>query len=167
MPLKVLLKSCKHFSYTKFVSQNIENLNQQCRKGFYLKEIQYTTARCAMTKKFTAKCPYGKKSHGEVSLRRSVLTAKCPYSEASARRRVRTAKCPTAKSPGTVQKHTVRRHQQLLEPSHWIRGFSKILMEFTILQHLCKKTRTSSFVKVSNKFAARYSEKQLNLKVTH
>ena len=43
-----------------------------------------------MTKSFTAKCQYGKKFHGEVSLRQSV----------------RTAKCPTAKSPVPV-KYTV------------------------------------------------------------
>ena len=57
-----------------------------------------------MTNRFTAKCPYGKKSDGQVSLRRSVLTAKCPHGELSARRSVRTAKSPTAKSPVTAAK---------------------------------------------------------------
>ena len=33
-------------------------------------------------------------SHGEVSSRRSVRAAKCPYGEVSLRRSVRTAKCP-------------------------------------------------------------------------
>ena len=36
-----------------------------------------------MTNRVTAKCPYGKKSDGEVSLRRNVRTAKCPYGEMS------------------------------------------------------------------------------------
>ena len=36
-----------------------------------------------MNKQFTAKCPYCKKSHGKVSSRLSVLTAKCPYGEIS------------------------------------------------------------------------------------
>ena len=35
---------------------------------------------------FIAKTPYGKKSHGEVPLRWSVLMAKCPYGEMSVRR---------------------------------------------------------------------------------
>ena len=52
-----------------------------------------------MTKQFTAKCPYGKNYHGEVFLRRIVLTAICPYGEVSVRRSVRTAKCLTAKYP--------------------------------------------------------------------
>ena len=47
--------------------------------------------------KFTAKIPYGKKSHGEVSLRQCVLTAKCRYGEASSRRNVLTEKCPYGK----------------------------------------------------------------------
>ena len=34
-----------------------------------------------------------------MSLRRSVLTAKCPHGEMSLRRSVRTANCPTAKCP--------------------------------------------------------------------
>ena len=42
----------------------------------------------------TVKCPYDEKSHGEVALRRGVLTAKCPYGEVSVRRTIRTAKCP-------------------------------------------------------------------------
>ena len=52
-----------------------------------------------MTKQFTAKCPNGKKSHGEVSLRRSVLTPKYPYGEVSVRRSIPTEKCPTVKCP--------------------------------------------------------------------
>jgi len=62
-----------------------------------------------MTKQFTAKCPYGKKSHGELSSWRNVRTAKCPtaksltakypHGEMSLRRSVRTAKCPTTESP--------------------------------------------------------------------
>ena len=47
-----------------------------------------------MTKRLTVICPHGKKSHGEVSLRRSVLTAKCTYGEVSLRQSVLTANCP-------------------------------------------------------------------------
>ena len=56
--------------------------------------MQSPTVWSVMTKKCTAKCPYGKKSHGEVSLQRSFLTAKCPYGKVSFRRSVITAKCP-------------------------------------------------------------------------
>ena len=59
-----------------------------------LKKIKSTTVWFVMTKWFTAKCPYGKKSHGKVSLRRSDLIAKCPYGELSSRQNVRTAKGP-------------------------------------------------------------------------
>ena len=45
------------------------------------------------------KIVYGEMSVRQKVSRRSVLTAKCPYGEVSVRRSVRTAKCPTAKSP--------------------------------------------------------------------
>ena len=38
-----------------------------------------------MTKQFTVKCPYGKKSLNELSLQQSVLTAKCSHGEVSVR----------------------------------------------------------------------------------
>ena len=49
----------------------------------------------------TEKCP-----HGEVSLQRSILTAKC-HGDVSVRRSVRTKKCPTAKFP-TAKSPTVK-----------------------------------------------------------
>ena len=62
-----------------------------------------------MTKKFTAKFPYEKKSHGEVSLRRKALTVNCIQFEVSSRRKLLrcsaltakypTVNCTTAKSP--------------------------------------------------------------------
>ena len=52
------------------------------------------TVWSVMTKQFTAKCRYGKNSHGEVSLRRIVLTAECPYGEVSSRQSVLTVTCP-------------------------------------------------------------------------
>ena len=50
--------------------------------------------RCAMTKQLRAKCPYGKKSHSEGFLRRSVFTAKWTYGEIFLQQTVRAAKCP-------------------------------------------------------------------------
>ena len=47
----------------------------------------------------TAKCPYGEMADGELSIRRNVLTTKCPCGEMPMRRNVHTAKCPTAKCP--------------------------------------------------------------------
>ena len=47
-----------------------------------------------MTKQFTAKCPYGKKSHIEGSLRQSVLTTQFPLNEMSLRQSVHAVKFP-------------------------------------------------------------------------
>ena len=66
---------------------------QQNSKGYYLK-IQSTTVWCVITKQFTAKYSYGKKSYGEVSLRQSVFSANCLHGEGSPQRNVPTATCP-------------------------------------------------------------------------
>ena len=67
---------------------------QQYSKGYYIKKIQSITVWSVMTKQYTAKCPYAKKSHGEVTVRRSVRMAKCLYGKVSVRQSVRTAKWP-------------------------------------------------------------------------
>ena len=93
---------------------------------------------------FTAKCPYGKKSHGEVSLRRSVLTAKCPHGEVSVRRSVRTAKCPYGEV--SVRRNVLRRNvlrRKVLRRkvrSRFILCFSKQMLGIDNNIYMLKKT---------------------------
>ena len=62
--------------------------------GYDLTKVLSTTVWSVKTKQFTAKCPFDIKSHSKMSLRRSVLTAKCPYREVFSRRSFLTAICP-------------------------------------------------------------------------
>ena len=84
----------------------------------------------------TAKCPCGKKSHGKVSLRRSVLTANCPRGKMSSRRSVHMANCPTAKCPMAKIPTAKSPGAQWTKHWHQVRDYNNHRMGWTLRERV-------------------------------
>ena len=100
-----------HVYWTKFFLKIYNILSNSIAKVATQIRYNWRLFGALRQKSFTTKCPHGKQScgevslrakcpHGEVSLRQSVLSAKCPYGGMS------WAICPTAKNPNAKSPET-------------------------------------------------------------